>query len=230
MKNKYYIFKYNLKILNVGSILLLFFLLLLTFFIDKNLLIDTYIYLKQINMCGIFLILYILYTFLHEMFHYIAYRIYGASASKLSVGSALEKGVLYCLCKQDISRKNILNSLMFPFFYLGIVPYIISIIFNFKILLFLAIFNIAGCIGDLIMFLYIVKLPKNILFTEFDDPISFAIKSETDITLKKHYGLEFEKTTDALARTINKKIDISKKSKIIFTVLMIIFLILLFLS
>ena len=61
------------------------------------------------------MILLVPYFALHEILHFIGYYLNGADASKLTFGVHLEKGVLCCLCKQNIDKRNILHSLLYPF-------------------------------------------------------------------------------------------------------------------
>ena len=65
------------------------------------------------------------------------------------------------------------------------------------------------------MFMYIIKLNKNIEFSEFDNPIQFAIYSNEDVSKVKHFGLNFIKTADKLERKDLKKITISKGTIIV---------------
>lgn len=216
-KNKYYVFEINVVILNVFCLLLFVIMFGITMAINPELLIFS---INSINIVW-FILLYMLYMGLHEIFHSIAYVLYGGDLKKIVYGIKLESGVFYCLCKQDITRKNILNSLMFPLFYLGIITYIISFIFKLPYLLMLSIFNISGCIGDIIMFIYFIRLDKNICFTEFDNPLRFAIKSNKDISMISHFGLKYIENTDGLERNDLKKIKISKFS---YVLLMLIFI------
>ena len=217
---KYYLFQIDITALNVISIAIL---LIIMFILD-------YIYpsfwedLREsyfINKFFLVIIMYIGYLFLHELLHSLAYVIYGAKYNKIVYGAALEKGVLYCLCKQNITRKNILHSLMYPFFFIGIVTLVISIIFHLPILFMLSIFNLSGCAGDLIMFSYISKLNKNIEFSEYDSPIAFGIYADYDVSKVKHIGLKYIESTDKLEREDYRKIIISKPSIIIFIITII---------
>ena len=222
---KYYIFEMNTIILNIGSIVLLVLLGYITSLIDK----DTF--LNSIELFDekfpIFMLSLLGYLVLHELLHSLAYVIYGGKYNKITYGVALEKGIFYCLCKQNISKKNILHSLMFPLFFIGIVTYVISLIFNYNILLWLSLFNLSGCIGDIIMFAYIVKL-KNIEFSEMDNPIAFGIYSDYDVSKINHFGLVYKGTKDELERKDFKKINISKPSKYIL-ILLIVLIIIMFL-
>lgn len=214
MKNKYYIYQMNLKVLNISSIFLLLIVGLICLIIDKNFVINSINYLFNGNNTIYFFLYYFIYIILHELLHSLSYVLYGAKFDKIEYGMEIEKGILYCLCKQDISRKNILNSLFFPLFYIGIVTLIISYIINSYMLFLLSISNIVGCIGDIIMFIFIVRLSKDIKFSEYNDSTSFGIKSKEDISNMKPFGLKYLGTKEELDRKINKKINISKISLI----------------
>lgn len=215
---KYYIFEMDMGKLNIVSLVLMIVMIIITLpLYPKNLLIE----FSSINIL-VFFSVYIIWMFLHEILHSIAYIIYGGDFKKIVYGGYLEKGVLYCLCKQNITRKNILNSLMFPLFYIGIVTYIIAIIFEIPLLLFVSIANISGAAGDIIMFMYISRLSKNIEFTEFDNPIQFAIYSDEDVTKIPHFGLNYIETTKSLKREDMKKIKISKATIIFFIIIILI--------
>ena len=125
MKKKYYIYEININILNIISILLLVLMSLLSFILNKTLLIKSFI----INDYFIFILGFVCYLIIHEILHSISYVTHGAKFKNIIYGMALEKGVLYCLCKENINKKNILISLMYPLFFIGILTYIVSLIF-----------------------------------------------------------------------------------------------------
>lgn len=220
MKKKYYLFEMDANILNIMSVVLFIFILIISFILDKNLLIDSF------NITNYFLTLLLMLGYLctHELLHSLAYVIYGASYKNVSYGAALEKGVLYCLCKQNITKKNILHSLMYPLIFIGIITYIIALIYKLPILFLLSIMNIAGSIGDIIMFAFIYKL-KNIEFSEYDSVLGFAIYSKEDLSKLKPFGLKYIETKEELKRTNNRKVNITYKSLIILIVLIVLSLI-----
>lgn len=227
MKNKkYYIFEIKIGTLNVLSIVLLIFMIILTYLITKifNLKINFLLTNKEIT---IIFILYLLYMIIHELLHGLSYIIHGANKNSITFGAYIEKGILCCLCKQNITRKNILNSLLYPFFYIGILTYILGFIIKSKIIIILSIFNIAGSIGDLIMFIYFIKL-KNIEYTEFDNPISFALYTHDDLSKRQPFGLKYKYVTDNIKINDLKRIKISKTSYIIFITMIILTSVLLF--
>lgn len=230
MKNKkYYIFTLDMKFLNIFSFVILFLVVGLTYIIDKDFLINSIYYTFDVNRLLYTYIFIVLYLMLHELLHSISYYIYGAKFKNIVYGIELEKGIFYCLCKQNINKRNILNSLMFPLFYIGIVTYIISILLNNYYLLILSIFNLSGCVGDIFTFLFISKLDKDIMFSEYDDTTSFGLYSDKDLSEIKSLGIKYVDSRDKLVRKDLTKIKVSKISYIILIVMLVLSLITLFL-
>ena len=166
------------------------------------------------NNINIILIIYIPYLVLHELLHSLAYVIYGADYKKITYGVHLEKGILCCLCKQNINKKNILHSLLYPFFIIGILTMLIGIIIDYPLLVILSLANITGCSGDLVMFYHLSKL-KNYSFSEYDDPMAFALYSKNDLSKLKMFGLNYVGKKSSLERDDLRKIVISKSSIVI---------------
>lgn len=215
MKKEYYIFKIKLKALNIVanvSFIVLFGIIYLLF---PDIIIKFFEYFDNIKFCILFLPITMLYMALHEILHAIGYLLYGANLKKITFGMELEKGVFYCLCKQDISRKNILNSVLFPLFYIGFLTLIIGIIFKLPLLTVLSLLNISGATADIMYFMFIIKLDKNIKFSELDDGTSFAILSDRDVSKVKHIGLEYVSKRTNIERNDFKKIKVSKLSYIV---------------
>ena len=221
---KYHVFKINLTIVNILPLFILIVCLLFTWFLFPKHFFDMFALFKDGKFCVLMLPTFILYFSLHEILHAIGYIIHGADPQKLTFGAEIEKGVLYCLCKDDISKKNILFALMYPFFFIGIVTYAISIIFNYPLLLLLSIANLGGAAGDLAYFCFIARLDKDVIFSEMDDGTSFALKGKEDYSKYKHFGLDYVGVVDTIPRKDFKRIKISKLSMIIF-ILCIVFLI-----
>ena len=213
---KYHIFEINVGKLNVICIVLFILLVELIELLYKG---DLALEFYKVNLM-LLILANVVMMLVHELLHSLAYKLYGGDFKKIVYGAYLEKGVLYCLCKQNISRKNILNSLMVPLFYLGIIPYIIAIIFELPFLLFLAILNIVGAAGDIMMFIYIMQLDKSIEFSEFDNPIRFAIYTDKEINVK-FFGLDYIETSKTLPRKELKKLTVSKGSYIALAVLIV---------
>lgn len=220
MKKKYYLFEMDTNTLNVFSIVLFIIILSISFIIDRELLFNSF----KITNYFLFLLLMLGYLCLHEILHSLGYVINGAKFKKIIYGLALEKGVLYCLCKQNISKKNILWSLVYPLIFIGIITYIIAVIYKIPILFLLSIMNIGGSIGDIIMFNFIRKL-KNIEFSEYDSELGFAIFSKEDLSTQKPFGIKYIEAKEKIKRTNFKKINISKESIVILTILVVLTLI-----
>ena len=231
MKNKdkkYYIFSLNMNFLNIFSFIILFLVVGLTLIIDKEFLLNSISYTFSVDKLFMTFVLVFGYLMLHEILHSIGYYIYGAKYKNIVYGIELEKGIFYCLCKQNINKKNIMNSLMFPLFYIGIVTYIISFILDNYYLLILSIFNISGCVGDIFTFLFMLKLDDDIEFSEFDDTTSFGIYTDKDISKNKYLGLKYIETREDLDRNEYTKIKVSKISYIILIVILVLSFITLF--
>lgn len=209
MKKKYYLFKMNMNFLNLFSIALLVLSGSIFYIIYRD---NTLIILHKVY--DYFILLYIPYLIFHELLHSLAYVLYGADFKNITYGAHLEKGVLCCLCKQNISKKNILHSLLYPFVIIGVITLIIGIIINNPLMILLSLANISGCSGDLIMFYHLAKL-QNYEFSEYDNPTSFGIYTIDDLSKTKMFGLTYVGKKDKLERNDLNKVVISKASIIL---------------
>lgn len=214
---KYYIFEMNMTILNIVSVLLLVFMFGLTFLLVYLI---PGLELVSNNILLPFALM-IPYLMFHEVLHSIGYMLHGAKWKNITYGAHLEKGVLCCLCKQNISRRCILTSLVYPLIFIGIITYIIGLFINSFTLIFLSILNISGAAGDIVMFIALSKL-KDFEYTEFDDPTSFGLYSKNDLSKLKLFGLKYKETKTKIKIKDYKKINISKLSAILFAILLII--------
>lgn len=204
MKKKYYIFEMDMWWLQIVSAIILILLLFFTYYIYPEFTIFD-------NSFAIAFIFMIPYMILHELLHSIAYVINGAKFKNITYGMHLEKGILCCLCKQNIGKKNILISLLSPFILIGVLTYIIGIFINNQLLVILSIFNLSGCAGDLIMFISLSKL-KNFEFSEYDNPLAFGLCSNEDLSKIELKGLKYIDCSTKLDKKDRKKIKISKSS------------------
>ena len=190
-------------------------------------------YIENINMkeLGILIFAYLLWMFLHEILHGIGHIICGVKPKDLSFGASLEKSVLFCLVRREVNKKGILVSLIFPFFFIGIVTYIIGVIINSPLLISLSILNIGGASMDLTMFLQFIRLGEDITYIEPGDGTSFYLISNNNIN--KLYGLkkveEGEYNKEMFLNKNNKVFDISKTSFLLLGIFFICCLILIFL-
>lgn len=212
MKKKYYLFEINSMALNVVSIIIMIVLLLLTQIILTN---QTINIMEVMSDSLLFLIPYFVF---HEILHSIGYVVTGANFKYITYGAHIEKGILCCLCKQNVSKKSILTSLLFPFIIIGVITYIIGIIINSPILILLSIMNISGCSGDLLMFYSLSKI-KKFEYSEYDNPLAFGLYSEEDLSKKKLPGLKYVGTKEKLEISNLKKVEISKTSLITFIII-----------
>ena len=237
MKKKFneYILEYDMFMINVISMGLLFLMAFITLVIIKFLP-ESYMDLffeKSIVLFGglntlISFIVLILWLILHEIIHYIGYRIKGAKSKDLVFGIALEKGVFYCKCKDYIKKNCIMFSLLSPFMVIGVITYIIGMILNAPWLVFLSIVNISGAAGDLVMFSFFLKQDDDIEFKELGFSSPCVIKTRKNILEDKYLGIKnirLVKNQDEITEGSEKKITITKPSWIFFIVCFLIILI-----
>lgn len=218
MKKKEYILQYDMLIGTVFSAFLLFFMIFLTYLLDKNMLSDFISSIVDENMIIYFLVFYILmfaWMILHEIIHGVAYRLNGASKNDIVYGAALEKGVFYCKCRNYINKKCILISLISPFLFIGVFTYILGFLFESGILVVLSIINISGAAFDLLMFVFMVKQDEDIEFKELGFSSPFCLRTKRDLTNLKFIGIKSIHLVKDKNETIEpqeKKITISKYS------------------
>ena len=221
-EKKYYIFEMNGVILQVISIIILIVMIILTAYLSDG------IFMTNKDLELIFLLI-IPYLILHELLHSLAYVINGADFKNITYGAHIEKGILCCLCKQNVSKRNILISLLFPFIIIGVITYIIGILINSTVLIWLSILNISGCSADLIMFFELLKL-KDFEYSEYDNPVAFGLYTSKNLSKTKLFGLKYIGETKALEKNNMKKISISKFSIITFIIFIILGIWLIFLT
>lgn len=179
-------------------------------------------------------ILSFLWLVLHEIIHGIFYVVGGADKKNISYGIALEKGIFYCKCNRDITKKNLLLSLMAPFTIIGVLTLILSFILGDFVLLYLSLINISGCCGDLTIFVFMLKRDNDILFREIGDTSTFVLTTNEKLDEKKILGIKEVrklKENETLEETkVIKKVTITKGSWpiIIFFTIFLIFLIVLY--
>ncbi len=223
---KYYKYRLDLVTLNIVATLLLIIAIIPC--LDS---VVNYLMNGTLKIFVILMLAYLLWIILHELLHGIGHLLCGSKFSNLSFGADLVKGILFCLIRKEVSKKQILISLLFPFFFIGILTYIIGIIINSPLLIILSAANISGAAGDLIMFFDFIKLDNDITYIEPSEGTTFYLMSN-NLKNKKLFGLKFEEEGEYNSSMFNnstKKIDITKSSYIIFSLIIIISILILFL-
>jgi len=173
---KAYVYKMNLWSANVFALVIFVAVMVVTLLINVN-------YLSAAD-SPMFLILIVLYFCLHEFLHGIGYYLGGGDRKKIKYGMCFEKGLLYCMDCEEVSKKGILISLQMPFVVIGVLTYIIGIIFNLPLLVILSAINISGAAMDIVMFLYIWRL-KDVVYSESGNFDEFILISSEDLRRRK---------------------------------------------
>ena len=215
---KAYVYKMRLVPANVLGIILFFILIAFSIFIKANLFI-------QSNFLVSLLVL-ILYLALHEVLHGVGYVLGGTELKNVAGGICLEKGILYCMAYQELTKKNILISLQMPFMVIGVITYLIGYFFNLPGLVVLSIVNIVGASMDLVMFYYIARLNKDVIYSESGEPDEFVLISKEDLTKRKSMFLKIVEVKDYKKEDYQfkniKKLTISRFSYIFLGILLLV--------
>ena len=207
---KFYKYRLDLITLNIVATLLLIIAIIPC--LDS---VVNYLMNGSLKLYVILMLAYLLWIILHEILHGIGHLLCGSKFSDLSFGADLVKGILFCLIRKEISKKQILISLLFPC----------------PLLIILSAANISGAAGDLIMFFDFIKLDNDITYIEPSSGTTFYLMSN-NLKNKKLFGLKFEEEGEYNSSMFNnstKKIDITKSSYIIFSLIIIISILILFL-
>ena len=208
---KAYVFKMNITTASIFSIVVFLLLVFVTALIDGVTLFKAY-------QTPFLLCLLVGYFFLHELLHGVGFVLGGSKLKNIKLGAALEKGIFYCMSYQELTKKNILISLQMPFMVIGVITYVIGIVFNIPVLTWLSVLNIMGASMDLVMFFYILRI-KNVTYSESGEPDEFVLISNEDLSKRKSIFLKLKETKDYKKEDYIfkdfKRIEISKASWIV---------------
>lgn len=206
-------YSFDMKFLNILSVMFFIPFFVLILYLDLG---------SEIDLT--FFIVYFLFMFLHEILHGVGFLLNKCVYFKNIVfGVCLEKGIMYCMCKQIIEKRHIFVSVLFPFVVIGLFTLIVGFCINNKLLQLLSMFNIVGCVGDLCMFFNFIKLPK-FKYVDLDDCTGFVLVSEYDLSKYKTIGfkvVEVGNYNDLVLSTDCKKITISRFSLVVFCLLIL---------
>lgn len=163
---------------------------------------------------------------IHEVLHGIGFKIFGKIKSKnINYGISLEKGIMYCTCKEEINKKGILISMILPFLVLTILLGIIGIILDSHLMQVVALYNLFGSSLDICAFIDLLKL-KNIKYKDLDDNFGFILIGN-NLENKKFICLKLTekgKYNNKVKAKDYRKIVISKFSIILLFLFIIIFI------
>lgn len=219
MKNKehYYKFSLNMNIANVIAIIEFIIISTIAYFFK-------WIDFSNISYFLVFFLI-LIYTAIHEGLHGIAFALNTKKWECIKYGILLEKGVFYAACQTPIEKKGIIFSLLFPTIILTFIPLPFAIYFHIDLLTICALYNFIGAIGDLMMTYFIIKLPKDIKYIDYDITVGATFISEDDLTpYSRRYMSLIEEGVhkDSNIDKSVKRFYCSKKSFIILVVLIII--------
>lgn len=210
---KYYKFELNMILMNILVIVIYIGIYILCGVFNPSLL-----NLGTNTDAALFFLGMIGYFILHEIVHGIGYSIFAKDKKNIKFGIMLERGVLYAMCQEEISRKGIIVSLLLPIFVLTFFTGIIGTIFHLNFLINYSILNLVGAIGDITMFIFLLRLPKDITYIDYDNVIGAYFISDEDLSKYSSKSMKFIESGKHNKSLINKelkRIYISKTSLII---------------
>lgn len=241
-KGKKYLFEYNLSFVNILSILIFLVMILFTyvigltfdisFFKDYGLLLfnvsngeGSTLALAATTLISVIVLMF--WFVLHEIIHGLAYLMCGVKKENITFGVVLEKGILYCRCNEFVSKKTILISCLAPFIVIGVVTYVIGIIFNLGFLVLISVFNICGAAGDLAMFGFFLGRRNDVKFRELDDSTTFCLETKEDLVNNSFLAVKLKKVMNnkelaELKDDKTKMVNITKFSWIFIIVMLLI--------
>ncbi len=213
---KYYKYELNMLIANILSIVMfivpIIILAILKFdFYSSN--------------SGLFLLELILYFIIHELLHGLGFLIFAKNKKNIKFGITLEKGVLFAACQEKINKKAALISIALPLVVLTFITFPIGILFKLPNLVSLSILNFGGAIGDILMFILILRAPSDVEYIDYNTDIGCYLISENNLENYTSFGFkltEHGKESDKRIDESIKRLYVSKTSAIILGVLIII--------
>ena len=223
-EKKYYTYSLNMTILNILAIILLILVSVIVYILEYK---DNY-YMTT-SLTNLFILMFI-WLIIHELLHGIGFLIFKRVKLKnITLGMFLEKGVFYCMCKQKIDKRIILTSLLFPLTFIGIITLIIGMIINSYVLVLLSITNIVSAIGDIVMTIFFLKCPNDIIYLDLDDCTSFTVLTNKNIDSIKVPGITLKDkgiyNPKVMYSKDKRRIVISKLSYILLALIFILLII-----
>ncbi len=213
---KFYHFELNMTVMNILSIILFFLPLFILSICGYEI---------SFNHMGILLIVMMFYLLLHELFHAIGYSLFAHDKNNIKIGIILEKGVYYAACQELISKHAILVSLMMPLVFLSLITFPIGLIFHLDWLILLSITNFSGAIGDMLMFVLILKCPNDVEYIDYDNSVGAYLVSKNDLSIIKSLGFSLGEVGNFKDKEIDKSVKkfyVSKTSIILLSILLVI--------
>lgn len=212
---KYFHYELNMTIMNILSIVL---------FIVPFIIMYLCGYSINFKFNGLVFMGMFFYLIVHELFHALAYSLFAKDKKNIKIGITLEKGVLYAACQELISKCAIIVSLVFPLIFLSIIPFPIALIFHLDWLILYSIINFGGAIGDILMTILILKMPKGIEYIDYDNSVGAYLVSDLDLSKINSLGFKLGATGNFKDKKIDRSVKtfyISSTSKAILGVFLI---------
>lgn len=117
--------------------------------------------------------------FLHELIHAISMVFMGAKKKNISFGVNIKEGLVYCHMDKPVKIWQYRFILITPFLFVGIVPYVLSILYLNTAYSVLFSISISMCCGDILMLLKTIPYKYDVLVLDNSKAPAFYVLSET---------------------------------------------------
>jgi len=112
----------------------------------------------------------------HELIHGIIFALYAPNGFRsVSFGFNSKIGAFYCHCKEPIRVKYYRRAGMAPLIILGLIPLIFGFITGVGWFKTFGLILTIGGFGDLLVFIKLMKIDKNLLILDHPDKLGFII-------------------------------------------------------
>jgi hypothetical protein len=103
------------------------------------------------------LYIFIMGIIVHEIIHYLCFRLANVSKNNVTIGFSLKNIMPYVHCKEKVSRKVYIFSAISPFVILAVLPLGISLYFSSPAIFAFSFFMAKGAVGDIASIMLIYK-------------------------------------------------------------------------
>lgn len=125
------------------------------------------------------LVIFFVLVVVHEGLHGITWALFAKSKLKsISFGIIMESFTPYCNCNEPLKKYQIILGSIMPTVILGVGVGVASLVFGSTMLLVIALFNLMGCGGDLLVILKLLSYKSDatdILFIDHPYEIGTAV-------------------------------------------------------
>jgi hypothetical protein len=114
---------------------------------------------------------------IHEVLHGVGYMLAGARRDQVKLGFQIKNLMPYAHCKVPLRTLSYAFGVILPGLILGVIPYIAGIVAHHQTLTVYAIMMILAAVGDLIMLVMLVAVPRDLYVQDHPTKPGFQVLS-----------------------------------------------------